>query len=207
MMNFKMIVVVIAVMIIMAGTIALQRQRINTLSDERDQALNFAAGDPEQLTYYKNKAEQETARAQLLDLSLSNMRELIHDERLSFVKQFEGVNKRVSNVEQAQQTTAQVVREWKLPLRDTFLLNIDSTLLPGKTFNYRDSLNVISGTIIGNEINPKIEITVPLQGVVYWERKKVLGLRIGKKKWFSDISSTNPYARVTRHELIRIKKR
>jgi len=195
---------------ILSGVVVMQEKKISQLHTEREQALAFANVEKSGTTFYKNKLGRETAKTQILDLSLCNARELRNSDRLNFISQFDGINNRLNNLVEVSQSNARFIRDFKLPLRDTFLLNVDSTnktLLPAKVFSYKDSLNNISGTIIGKEIKPHIEITVPLQGAMYWQRKKILGLRIGRKKWFSDLTSTNPFVKIKSQEVIRISRK
>jgi hypothetical protein len=207
-MNTKAILVsLVVVIIILQNVIVFQVRKISRLKEERKQVIDFSNSQKQQLTYYQNKLERETAKVGVLNLTLNSARDLINNERLAFVQQFNGVNKRLNNLEQVSRTTALVVSEWRIPLRDTVLVNIDSTLTTARVFSYADSLNRVSGIIVGDQITPKIEIMVPLQGVVYWERRKILGLRIGRKKWFSDITSTNPAVKIKEHEVIKVTKR
>ena len=206
-MELRIIIVTTVLIAILSGVVVMQEKKISQLHTEREQALAFANVEKSGTTFYKNKLGRETAKTQILDLSLRNARELRNSDRLNFINQFEGINNRLNNLVEVSQSNARFIREFKLPLRDTFLLNVDSTLLPAKVFNYSDSLNNISGTIIGKEIKPRIEITVPLQGAMYWQRKKILGLRIGRKKWFSDLTSTNPFVTIKSQEVIRISRR
>ncbi len=206
-MELKIIIVTTVLIAILSGAVVMEEKKIRQLYDEREQALAFANIQKSNTTFYKNKFGHETAKTQILDLSLRNARELRSSDRLKFIAQFDGINNRLNNLVEVSQSNARFISEFKLPLRDTFLLNVDSTLLPAKVFTYKDSLNNISGTIIGKEIKPRIEITVPLQGAMYWQRKKILGLRIGRKKWFSDLTSTNPFVTIKSQEVIRIIKR
>lgn len=203
----KIILVLVLLLFILTGVLTEMAGRIQKLSEERKQALTFANTQTKAVTWYKTKWNNEAAQAEVLQLSLDNAQDLISNERLSFVRQFNGIKKRLNNLEQVTTTTAIIVKEWQLPLRDTFLVSVDSTLLPGKVFSYADSLNRISGIVQGNQIIPKIEITVPLQGAVHWERNRILGLRIGRKKWYSDITSTNPLVKIKQHELIKVGRK
>jgi len=205
--SVKLIALLFALVLILTGIVATLKRKVETLSEERSQAIEFANTQTKAVSIYKTKWNNEAAQVQVLQLSLNNAKELVSNERIAFVRQFSGINKRLNNLEQISTTTATIIKEWQLPLRDTTLVNIDSTILHGKTFSYSDSLNRIYGIVQGNQIIPKIEITVPLQGAVHWERKRVLGLRVGRKQWFSDITSTNPLVKIRQHELIKVSRK
>ncbi|MBS1489692.1 MAG: hypothetical protein JSS93_04130 [Bacteroidetes bacterium] len=206
-MELKIIAVAIIIISVLGGLVVMEEKKIAQLHKEREQALAFANAETSNTTFYKNKLGRETAKTELLDLTLRNTRELRDNERLVYLGQFAGINQRLNNLDEMSQIHLRFFRNFKLPLRDTVMLNIDSTLLPAKVFSYKDSLNIVQGTIQGKEIQPHIEIKVPLQGVVYWQRKKILGLRIGRKKWYSDITSVNPFVKITSQELIRVNKK
>jgi|GEM_PF-5034020 hypothetical protein len=206
-MEMKIILVSVLLIAVLAGLVVIQEKKIRQLHTERQQALAFANAEKSTTSFYINKLGRETTKSQILDLSLSNARQLQNNDRLKFIAQFDGINKRLNNLDEVSQAHLQIIKDWKLPLRDTVLLSVDSTLLPTKVFAYKDSLNSIRGTITGKVIQPRIEITVPLQGVMYWQRNKILGLRIGRKKWFSDITSTNPFVKIKSQETIRINRR
>lgn len=218
-METKIILVALLLIATLSGVVVTQEKKIACLHTERDQALAFANTEKSVTTFYVNRLGRETAKTQLLELSLHNTRELISSERLKYIKQFEGVNRRMNNLDEVSQTQVLVSKTLDLPLRDSLAHAPDSTirtvrevstlvpLVPIKTFAYKDSLNSITGIITGERVQPHIEINVPLQGVVYWQRKKILGLRIGRKVWFSEITSSNPFVKIKSQEVIRVGRR
>lgn len=206
-METKIILVALLLIFILSAVVITQEKKIARLHTERDQAIAFATTEKSRTTFYINRLGRETAKTQLLQLSLHNAKELVSSPRLNFIKQFEGVNPRMNNLDEVSQAQVLVSKKFDLPLRDFTVHSPDSTRTPVKTFAYKDSLNSISGTIWGERIHPIIEITVPLQGVIYWQRKKILGLRIGRKRWFSEITSTNPLVKIKSQEVIRVGKR
>ena len=62
------------------------------------------------------------------------------------------------------------------------------------------------GWLRKDTVNLKLHATVPIYSVLYWEREKILGLKIGRKNWFSDIMSTNPNVTIKAHSNIQIRK-
>jgi hypothetical protein len=206
-METKIILVAVLLIAILAGVVVTQEKKIARLHTERDQALAFANTEKSKTVFYINRLGRETAKTELLDLSLHNAKELVNSDRMKFLKQFEGVNKRLNNLDEVSQAQLLVNKDWKLPLRDSVVHAPDRKVIAVKTFAYKDSLTTITGTISSNEVQPHIEIIVPLQGTIYWQRKKILGLRIGRKKWFSEITSSNPIVKIKSQEIIRISKR
>lgn len=206
-METKIILVAVLLIAILAGVVVTQEKKIARLHTEREQALAFANTEKSKTVFYINRLGRETAKTELLNLSLHNAKELVTSERMNFIKQFEGINKSLNNLDEISQAQLLVTKDWKLPLRDSMIHTADSTVIAVKTFAYKDSLTTITGTISGNEVQPHIEIIVPLHGVIYWQRKKILGLRIGRKKWFSEITSSNPIVKIKSQEIIRISKR
>lgn len=200
----------ISLFIAIAGTLifilVLQSGKIRRLTTEVSQAVKFATATSDSVTHYRNKAGIITARAQVLELSLGLTQDLVSSQRLAFVKQFEGVSKRLKNLEMATSTTAVLAASWRLHGRDTTIsraINGRDTLETVRFYSYSDSLN--SAVLIGDSLS--LKIIVPIQSALFWQRpKKFLGIRYGRKKWVSDVASTNPFVIIKQHEVIRVKK-
>lgn len=193
-----------------------QEARIARLQKEKDQAISYSLADQKGLQWYKNKFEQEVAKVEMIELSNRNAAALKEDKDLKFLKLFNGLNSRLNNLESATSTTAEFHSIWDMPVSDTsiYVFNPevggitlpDSSLVPARWFQYEDSLNLATGIITGNMAKLDLLIVVPLYEVQYWQRERFLGLRIGRKRWYSDVTSTNPNVRIIRHRSVRVRK-
>jgi hypothetical protein len=207
-MQIKAILILSAIIIGMSGAMVIAWRQLNKARDERDQAVEFNNIRDDSLQYFRNKAGHEVARAQVSELSASNARAMLEDERLAWIRNFESVNKRLNNIEQASRTTAVAMGNFRIPLRDTMILNIDSFLTKVKTFDNHNEWFRIRGMVLEDTVVTTPIIPVPLQSVLTWQRKrKLLGIRFGRKQWFSETASENPYVKITKHEVIRVGKK
>lgn len=205
---------------ILGGTIVLLGIALGTLWDkfqrvkkERNQAIEFSNARQDSIEYFKNAWGRETARSAVLDLTIRNARRLQSDERLAWVRQFESVNKRMNNLESATRTVARAVGEFKIPIDTTTQqgwtwLDDSTWLQPNvRTFDNHNEWIHIRGTITADTVVVYADAKVPIESVVVFERKKFLGLRIGRKQWFTESASPNPYVKITESTVIRVGKR
>ena len=210
-MNLKAISICIAAVLVLTGLLAIVQAKYERAVEERSQAIKYSLAKDDSLAYMKTKLGKESARSTVLDLTLRNLQRLQSQERLAWVKQIEGVNKRMNNVEQITSTTARAVATFKIGLKDTtVVIQTDTTEIPKSfhalAFDNKDKWIRIRGYVMPDTLVAMPEVYVPLQSVVYWQRRKFLGLKIGKKDWFKQTTSPNPYVRITSDELIRVSK-
>ncbi len=175
---------------------------------ELKQVVKFSNSKDDSITHYVNKYGQQVAKSEVLELTVRNTQKLREDDRLSFVKYFDGVNKRMNNLEQATKTIAEYNKVIDVPI----VQSLDSSGKPTKfrTFLYKDSLNSVNGLIKPDTVTIKLHAVVPIYSVMYWQRNKFLGLvRMwpAKRNWFNDVMSTNPSVTIKSYSNIQIKKR
>src|SRR5687768_16421575 len=135
-----------ALILIMATLLAFGYKRMVVLKTERNQAIKFDLARQDTIETYKNKLGITIARAEIQDLTVRNLRKLQDDECLFWIKQFETVNYRLNNVEQASRFTASTVGNFKIPLRDTTIIVNDSTFKV-RTFDNHDQWLRVSGVV------------------------------------------------------------
>ncbi len=229
-MKVKAILVGVIVIMALLAMVALQNEKIKSLKSDNEQLTTYAKREHDTAQLYINKYGYSVAKATALELSLANANELRNSDKLNFVNEFAGVKKSLKNLESTTRSITVVEHEWDLALIDTILSAINNNgfattadfidmpntfsiseidsinAIPAQKFHYEDSLNRISGVIVGDRIKPSIHVVIPIEGVVYWQRKKVLGIRIGKRNWFSEIKTTNPIATIKQNELTIIRK-
>jgi hypothetical protein len=197
-----------AVIIALMGTLWIAKSQVDKLRNEKNQAIAYIKAGNDSTTYYRNAHGIEVAKNEVLDLTVRNAKDLQDDERLAWIRNFESVNKRLNNIEQASRTTMQIVGDFKIPLGDTTIVNIDSTITRARKFDNHNEWFRIKGIVTSDSIVTTPYIPVPLESVIVWERKhKFLGIRFGKKQYSSETSSPNPYVHILKHEVIRIGKK
>lgn len=170
-----------------------------------NQVTAYATTRDQEITYYKNILDREVAKGNSLSMDRKAFLELKDDFKY-LTEEFKGVKKNLKNVEQITRITASLVDTLDIPVRDSLIV-IDNTTYPSRVFDYRDTYNSVSGIIIGDSATIKLDINVPLEIVAIWERKRILGLRIGRKKYLVQGTSKNESVKITGLENIKISKR
>jgi hypothetical protein len=211
MLNMKLNIItsLAAIIALLCISLTVQTCRVNEALEEntilqadRDGALEYAIQQQDSMVVYKNKLGNQIARTKTIEVSLGNIIRLRNSERLSHLKQFEALKKKLTNLEQSVTIDAEINKDSikvvtvHIPCQDSL-----------KVFHYerKDEWNTISAMVVDI---PKFEIKVPIRAVVYWQRKKkFLWWRVGKKEWYFESYSPNPLVSVTDQELIRVAKK
>lgn len=214
--NLKMYAILGGTIVLLGLALGFMWDKLQQVKTERNQAIEFNNAREDSLVYYRNGMGQEIARNAVLDLTLRNIQRLRSDERVSWISKFDGVNKRLNNLESATRTVAQAIGIFTIPVasvpEDTLdwatWLNDSTWAGPQhiRTFDNHNEWIRVRGTITDSVV-VRVDAYVPIENVVFWQRKKVVGLRIGRKHWFSETSSSNPYVKITESTVIRVGKR
>lgn len=194
----------------MGAAIFLLTKQNQRLRLEKNQAISFNLAQFQKIQQYKTDSGKLVSRIQNQELTINNLRNLIDDPRLSWIKELESVNKRLNNVEQVSQYTAEVVGNFKIPIRDTTIYVNDSTFKI-RTFDNHNKWLRVSGVIMPDTIEVIPYVKVNVKSVLLWERSKwpsqKFGVRIGKKTYYSEAMTDNPYATITGMEITDIIKK
>lgn len=204
----RILLISIIAMFIMGGIIMGLGVALDNATTDRDQAIDLVKHKDDTVSYYQNKLDRETARSSVIELSARNASRLRDTRELEWLRQFEGVNKRLNNVEQASKVTARVVGNFKIPLGDTTIFNFDNTMVKARKFDNKDKWLRNWGIVLPDTVVSHVTMDVPIESAIFWQRKhKFLGMRFGKKLWTSEAASPNPYAHITENKIIRIGKK
>lgn len=202
----KLILIMGGTIIALIASLTFAQKRIQTLKIDRDQAIAFNNARADSLERYKNKYGIVVSRAEVLDLSLRNMQKMREDERLFWLREFESLNKRLNNVEQASRVTAEIVGNFKIPIQEVPIYRGDS-LFQVRTFDNEDPWLRVSGVILKDSIEVIPNVKLDIKTVFLWERKKFLGLKIGRKEFYAEVLTDNPYATIRSVEVTRVSRR
>lgn len=176
------------------------------LRTERDQVITFARRDSAAAQDYINKYSHQVRRTEETELTLRNARQLAGTERLSFLRELQGVKSNLKNLEAAVSLQTRTAATVQAASADTIVVVKGDTIHTHK-FGYVDEFNSIRGLLIGDTTLVNVTINTPIYGAVYWERSRILGLRIGRKNYFSEFTTPNTWVRITGAESIKIQKR
>lgn len=196
--QYKIYAIGIAIILVLCTLLASMQQKISKLKIEKDQVIKYSLIDESQIIWYKNKLNKETARADVAELSFSNAAKLLTTERLNFIKQFEGVKKNARNINTVLEVTAKSTTDVELVSRDS---------LEWELFEFKDEFNNLKVVSKNDTISITHVVEVPLQGAIFWQRKKILGfIRIGKKTYEIHMTSPNPNVHLTNLSSIKVSK-
>jgi len=200
--------ITIAVLAILLAALGVQTIRASRFKikatvaeNERDQVATLTNELQSEITKYQNENGNTINQVRTLQLTLDNLERLKESERLSFLKQFANLKKDLRNLENAG-SFEWLIDEDSVPSSEVFIPCKDSL----KVFHYQlvDEFNTIDAMVLDS---PRIEIRVPFYTSVYWQRKKVLWVRLGRKEYFMESYSPNQLVDITKQELIRVEKK
>ena len=176
------------------------------LRAERDQVITFARRDSAAAQDYLNKFSHQVRRTEETELTLRNARQLAGTERLAFLRELQGVKSNLKNLEAAVSLQTRTAATVQAPSADTIVVVKGDTIHTHK-FGYVDEFNSIRGLLIGDTTLVHVTINTPIYGAVYWQRSRILGLRIGRKNYFAEFTTPNSWVRITGAESIKIQRR
>lgn len=218
-MNARLAILVVVVLLLIGGGIAIIQQRriIMRLNIENEQLVKVASDSGRIARTYINLFGNAVSKNKVLDLTLRNAR-AIQAQELVFVKQFEGVKKNMKNLDAAFRTQSKVLLQLKLKVRDTIHITATTAAdafhaadtVDAKTLYYQDEYNFVSGIVTSDSAQLYAEIQVPIDGVTYWQRKHKFifkNWRIGKKEYFSELTSPNKWVHISQHEFINVGRK
>ncbi len=219
-MSIRLVILIVVLMLLIGGgiTITMQRSIIMRLNIENEQLVKVASDSGRLARTYINLYGKAVSKNNVLDLTLRNAR-AIQAQELVFVKQFEGVKKNMKNLEAAFRTQAAVLINLKLKTRDTTTNNNGPSPLgeggqrpdeAAKSIYYQDEYNFLTGIVTADSAQIHAEIQVPIDGVSYWQRKHKFifkNWRIGKKQYFSELTSPNKWVQIRQHEFINVGRK
>ena len=206
-MRANLVVYLVAIIGILIIGLSMQTFRANILKGQRDSeardketALTFANSKQMETERYVNSFNNAVARTKVMEISLSSVQALRNTERLKYLKEFEGLKKKMKNLGNGISINAVID---SIPFTTVVIPCKDSV----RAFHYQliDEWNTISAMVLDT---PKFEIKVPIRSAVYWQRKhKVLWWRMGNKEWFIETFSPNKLVDITEQELMMVQKR
>jgi hypothetical protein len=212
MLNLKLTAGLIGLVILLVILLGAALTKLKQTKIEKEQAISFALSREDSLIRTTTKLGQESVKVKVLDMTVNNLRELQEHKDLAFIKQFEALNRRFNNLEQVSSTTFKLAKEFRSALGDTVIIDKTDTTkkILARTFDNKDKWIRVQGTILPDTVLLKTNAEASLQSVVYWQRKKFLGVARmwpAGREWFKETTSPNPYLTITKDELIRVTSR
>lgn len=167
-----------------------QKEDKEIAQEERDQAVAVATRQKEETTFYINAYNEQVAKVKSAEITLDNVNRLIDTKDFEWLKRFNTLKKKYQNLESASNINMSfrgdsiIKRTIYVPCADTLELF---------RYHIKDEYNYIDAVVLDT---PIFELKAPIYIVSLWERKKILGLRIGKKEYFTEATTSNNLIRV-----------
>jgi len=214
-MNIRLAITITVLLLLIGGgiTIEVLRRENAVLRQEKEQLVKAASDSGRIARTYINLYGQAVSKNNVLELTHRNAR-AIQAQELAFTRLFEGVKKNLKNLETAFRSQSEVLIKLKLKNSDTLIVqphaDAPADTITATHFSYGDNYNIIQGLVLSDTTQLDGYIAVPIDGVNYWQRKHKFifkNWRIGKKQYFSEMTSPNPWVHITQHEFINIGRK
>ena len=150
---------------------------------------------------FQDDAGHWRSRAQIAEVTQDNLLDI--EELKGLATEFKELKRNLKNLDSYSQinTTTDIHRTIKL--KDTTIVTKKSVVEHGKTFNYSDKFDSISGVVVNDSIQWQIKHKEELEVVSYWKRKWFLG----KKTYECEIKSANPNTKISYQKSLKVKRK
>lgn len=200
----------VVIVLLGVGTLVLlpyyyNQNRLN--KDRVQQVTSYALMARDSALVYKNKYDQAVVQVEAARLDKQTIASLREDLK-EITDRFDGVNKRLNNVESLSKVTIAAIANLEGTATDTVIVR-DSIELPAFQFQAFDPHFKVEGIVIPSlkkvEVTPSFSANI--YAVTYWKRKhRFLGISFGKKEFRSEITSDNPYLKLTDYKVVTRKE-
>ena len=178
------------------------------MKSEKESVQKLFSKKMEEVEVYKNRFNNVVTKNEAIQLESRTIKSLVEDGKLSQLKQLEGLNKRMNNLEFAYKITAKALDSVNIHLQDTSRWYVDSkgdsVFFKATDFKYSDKW----ASFKAKQISPDsttltYSVTAPLTGAMYWKRKRPILWIFSKKEFFGEVYCENPHVVIP--ELVNIK--
>ena len=194
-------IVIIIVLVLLCAFFYQKIEKLNIMNQDLKVVSEFKNTNAK---VWKDQFQMNRHRSEVLELN--NIAAIINNKTLNEefranLKGFNQIKKSLKNIEQVVNTNSTLRLEKTIKLKDTTLY-INDTQRVAKSIAFSDKWINISGFIINDSVNLKIDSKDSLVSVVYWTRKWFLG----RKKYKIEIVNKNPHQKIEYNKMVRIKK-
>lgn len=176
--------------------------------DKADRYESLYRIEKQQTETWQDESGNWRAKAETAAVSKEMLKELSIDQNSKYGqlhKDFEGLNKKLKNLQNYTSTNTETVIRYETLVHDTVFVRANGAQVVAKKFYWTDSssFNSFSGVIVNDTIKGSVSITDSLEVVVYWTRKFPV---IGKKRYETQVKSKNPSTKIVHVQSIIQKK-
>lgn len=207
-MNDRVISLLVVIILLMGAAIGRYHNMYSRMKSDKENVQKLFSKKIEEVEVYKNRFNNVVAKNEAVTVENRTMRELVEGGKLEQLKQLEGINRRMSNLEFAYKITARALDSVKVHLQDTSRWYVDdkgdTLIFKATDFKYSDKWSSFKA----KQIRPDSSIltysvTAPLTGAMYWKRKYPILWIFSKKEYFGEVFCENPHVVIP--ELLNVK--
>ena len=207
-MNFRLISLLIVIIVLLGTTIGRYHLMYTRMKEGKENVQKLYSKKMDEMEVYKNRFNHVVTRNEAIQLESRTIKSLMKDGELGQLKQLEGLNKRMSNLEFAYKITATALDSVRIRLQDTTRLyvdtNGDSVYYRSTGFKYSDKWASFKATQLSpDSISLTYSVTAPMTGAMFWKRKHPILWIFSKKEFFGEVYCENPHVVIP--ELVNIK--
>lgn len=197
--KLELIFSILIVLLFLIGGVSIWYYKNKADNLESFQSIYQAGQQPNKVWQSKDSSwHNQVQNAEVSSSELKYVKELqgIHAE-------FDGVHKSLNNLENYQKIASVTTIHKTIHEKDTLIYRADSSVIKGKTFSYSDKYTSIKEMIGEDSSWIDIQSKDSLEIAQYWDRSWFLG----KKKYQTEIESTNPNTEVVYQQDIKVKRK
>jgi hypothetical protein len=207
-MNFKTTSLLVVIIVGLCFVIFRYHNLYSRMKSQKDNIQLLYSKKMDEVDTYRNRFNNVVTRNEAIQLENRTIKALVKDGELAQLKQLEGLNRRMNNLEFAYKITARALDSVRIHLQDTSRFYIDdkgdTVLFKSTSFRYTDKWASFKGVQVSpDSLVLNYSINAPLTGAMYWKRKTPILWIFSKKEYWSEITSENPHVQIP--ELLTIK--
>ena len=206
------IILIVAVIALAAGNWKLYSLYVGMRS-EKENVQSLYSNKTNEIEVYKSRDGQMVTRNEAVSIENKTLKQIIKDGQFSQVKNLEGLNKRMNNLETLYQLSLTVQDSLRLKLqielKKYIAENGDTVLFQATNFKYSDKWSNFKASQVTPDSADFIYTvsTGDVTGAFYWKRKHPILWVFSKKEYWGEVTAENPHVAIPKLTNIRVGKK
>lgn len=206
--NWKLVAGIAAVLLIISlfSAVSILSNKLAQSDSDNQNLIKLHSAEVQKVEYYSTKLGQEVATNQATVLSNKAMKDLVQSQEMAWLNNFKDLKRSMKNLEVAQQMTARAYDSLKVRLEETkkYYISPKGDTIKFLKMKLEDEYNRVTAEQVSRDSGVLVvDIKVPLQQAIYWDKKWFLG----KKSYNSDVTSPNKKVTITKLQTIITRKK
>lgn len=172
------------------------------LDNQRDVAGYYKTMSDGVSKVYKDKDSLWRIQTSAILISNNALKKVLNDHTSQLYDLSQEFGQKAKNTISTNTTTIQNETRFNVKIKDTIINHMDTVM----QIKYSDKFLSIDGVIKHDTLSGEISYRDSLDQIVYKERTKIVGLKIGKLSYKSELRSKNPNTKITSNSFMLIRK-